>query len=238
MTVRPVHERMLETLVAEGGRVASRRGLLANSAKLAGGGAFALAALATPGFSRFALAQEDFEDDVDVLNFALTLEQLEATFYRDGLDFFGEEAFGVDPFDESIFERLTEIRDHEEAHVETLTSVIEDLGGEPVSGLRFDFGFTDATTFLATAQTFETTGVSAYDGAAQFLSDQDLLTAAGTIAAVEARHSSYLNLVNGVLPFPAAFENVLTRDEVLEAVMPFIIPADGTGDDDEGTPAT
>jgi hypothetical protein len=69
----------------------------------------------------------------------------------------------------------------------------------------------------------ENTGVSAYDGAAQFLTDAELLTAAGSIVAVEARHASYLNLLTGELPFPAAFESPLTRDEVLAIAGPFIV---------------
>jgi hypothetical protein len=77
--------------------------------------------------------------------------------------------------------------------------------------------------FMQTAAALENTGVSAYDGAAQFITDPDLLTAAGSIVAVEARHASYLNLLTGELPFPAAFESPLTMDEVLEIAGSFIV---------------
>jgi len=94
---------------------------------------------------------------------------------------------------------------------------------------------TDAGTFLATAQVLENTGVSAYDGAGAAIEDPDLLTVAGQIVAVEARHAAYLNLVNGVIPFPAAFETPLTPDEVLAAAGPFIIAEQATPEgDDEG----
>ena len=228
MTRRPLHERLVDAIVTERDRAASRRGLMASSAKVAAGGAFALAAASSPALSRLAVAQQEFEDDVEVLNYALTLEHLEFAFYRDALEAFGEDAFDVGPFNESIYERLIEIRDHEQAHVETLTSVIEDLGGEPVEEAEYDFGYTDVASFLSTAQVLETTGVSAYDGAAQFLSDQDLLTAAGTIVAVEARHAAYLNLLNGLLPFPAPFETPLTPAEVLDAAGGFIVSAEAT----------
>ena len=229
MTGRPLHERMVEAIVTERDRRTSRRGLLSSSAKIAGGSALAMAAVGSPAFSSFAAAQEEFEDDVAVLNFALTLEHLEYAFYRDGLEAFAND-LGVGPFDDDINERLTAIRDHEQAHVETLTSVIEDLGGEPVQEAEYNFGYTDVDSFIATAQVLETTGVSAYDGAGQFLESPDLLTAAGTIAAVEARHSAYLNLLTGIIPFPASFEDVLTQQEVLDAVSGFIVS-------DEATPA-
>lgn len=161
----------------------------------------------------------EFATDVDVLNFALTLEHLEATFYELAAQF----DLGVDPYGNSINEYVELIRQHEVAHVETLTQVITDLGGEPVARAEYDFGVTDAVSFRNTAATLETVGVSAYDGAASAIQNPDLLTAAGSIAAVEARHSAYLNLVTGQSPFPAAFENTLTMQEVLDAAGPFIV---------------
>ena len=73
------------------------------------------------------------------------------------------------------------------------------------------FGYTDANSFLMTAAALENTGVSAYDGAAQYLTDKGLLTAAGSIVAIEARHASYLNMVTGADPFPEGFEQARPR---------------------------
>ncbi len=247
MRTRPLHEHVLETVFEERRRLASRRGFLTGSAKVVGGGALALGLAAAPRLAAAqdgtpAAAEDFFEDDIAVLNYALTLEHLEATFYRQGLEEFDEADFGQDPLGNSIFDFLVDIRDHEADHVETLTSVINDLGGEPVEEAEYDFGdaLTDPAAFLATAQALENTGVSAYDGAAAAISDPELLTAAGTIAAVEARHASYLNFVNGTLPFPAAFETPLSPEEVLEIASPFIVsgevgePMDE--DDEEATP--
>ena len=122
----------------------------------------------------------------------------------------------------SINTNLAAIRDHEGAHVDVLTQVITDLGGEPVEEATYDFGVTDAATFLATAAALENTGVSAYDGAGASIQNTDLLAVAGQIVAVEARHASYLNLVNGEVPFPDSFETPLSPDEVLEIAGPFI----------------
>ena len=76
---------------------------------------------------------------------------------------------------------------------------------------------------MQTAMALENTGVSAYDGAGQFIADPELLTAAGSIVAVEARHASYLNLLNGEIPFPAAFETAKSPEEILEIAGPFIV---------------
>jgi rubrerythrin len=171
---------------------------------------------------RSLVAAQELTSDVDVLNYALTLEHLEYAFYRDGVGLF---TFGVDGRGQSIDTSFAAIRDHEGAHVETLTSVITDLSGEPVAEATYDFGdaYTDPMAFMMTAAALENTGVSAYDGAAQFITDPDLLTAAGSIVAVEARHASYLNLLTGEIPFPAPFESPLTMDEVLEIAGPFIV---------------
>ncbi len=215
------YEDMLQQAVEARLATMNRRSLLRTGA-IAGGAALAFGATGT------ALAQADatpvaeeapFAGPVDVLNYALTLEHLEATFYRQGL-----ETFGPDDFDAGVFDNLVLVRDHEAAHVETLASVIIDLGGQPVEEAEYDFGYgDDPNAFLNVAATLENVGVAAYDGAARFLSTPALITAAGTIVAVEARHASYLNLVTGEVPFPDAFETPLTPEEVLNAAGGFII---------------
>ena len=226
--MRPLHKLMLDAVAEERQLLTTRRRLLGTGAKIAAGGAVAMAALGTPALSRLRASAQEFTSDVDVLNYALTLEHLENAFYRDGVPQF---AFGTDPFGNSIDNYLALIGEHEVSHVATLTQVISDLGGEPVTEQTYDFGYADAGTFLAVAQALENTGVSAYSGAGASLESLDLLTAAGSIVAVEARHAAYLNFLNGQIPFPAGFETTLTPDEVLEIAGPFI----ATGD--SGTPA-
>ena len=171
---------------------------------------------------------------VDALNYALTLERLEATFYERGLDEFSEDdlvnsemgqRFG-EAVQSSMYEQFTMIRDHEQAHVDALVATVKDLGGQPVGegDVEFQFDLGSPETFIETAATLETTGVSAYDGAINQLSGSDeLLTAAATIATVEARHSAYLNGLTGKSPFPEAFDEALQPEEVLEAIQPFIV---------------
>jgi hypothetical protein len=194
------------------------------------------AALATMGMAGKVAAQMDatpmpgmgmddvpFGSAVDVLNYALTLEHLESAFYRDGLAAIGVEGITALGFQASVFDALTEMGAHEAAHVTTLTDVVTQLGGEPVAEATYDFGYTDAVGFLQVAQALEDTGVAAYQGAAQYLIDEDeLLTAALTIHGVEARHAAYLALVNGASPFPEAVNPTLTPAEVLEIASPFI----------------
>lgn len=220
------HDRMLSDLMTA---TMNRRRLLMNAG--IGG-----AALATMGIAGKAAAQMDatpmagmemdeapFGSAIDVLNYALTLEHLEAAFYRDGLAMIGVDGITALGFQTSVFDSLTEIGEHEAAHVATLTDVITQLGGEPVTEAMYDFGYTDATGFLQVAQALEDTGVSAYQGAAQYLIDEDeLLTAALTIHGVEARHAAYLALVNATSPFPEAVNPTLTPAEVLDIATPFI----------------
>jgi hypothetical protein len=210
-------ERAVETCLT-----INRRALLRTSA-IAGG---AMVAFGTPSLS-FAQSDADeaspFEGPIDVLNYALTLEHIETAFYRDGLATVGEAGITGLGFQAGVCEWLGVIGAHEADHVETLTSVITQLGGTPVEEATYDFGYTDAASFLQVAQALEDTGVSAYQGAAQFLIDEDeLLTAALTIHGVEARHAAYVAILNGVNPYPEAFNPTLTPAEVLEIATPFI----------------
>ncbi|HEU0165177.1 MAG TPA: ferritin-like domain-containing protein, partial [Thermomicrobiales bacterium] len=141
----------------------------------------------------------------------------------DGLKSIGSAGITALGFQSSVFDWLGEIAAHEAAHVETLTKVIGGLGGTPVAEATYDFGYTDAAGFLGVAMAIEDTGVSAYGGAAQYLMDNgDLLTAALTIHGVEARHASYLAVLNAKNPFPNAFNPALTPDKVLDIAGPFI----------------
>ena len=63
----------------------------------------------------------------------------------------------------------------------------------------------------------------AYDGAIAYIHRPGLQTASATIATVEARHASYLRLLNGEVPFPKPFDKPKAPRQVCEMVDPFII---------------
>ncbi|MDQ2889782.1 MAG: ferritin-like domain-containing protein [Gemmatimonadota bacterium] len=131
---------------------------------------------------------------VDVLNFALTLEHLEAEFYVTGVG-----TSGLIPAD--VMPVFDQIRKHEVAHVALLKSV---LGGRQAAKPQFDYTggagsmrgpfadvFTNFQTFAAVSQAFEDTGVRAYKGqAANLMGSPEILETALKIHSVEARHAS------------------------------------------------
>ena len=177
----------------------------------------------------------DFSKPVDVLTYAFALEALEADFYTKVVSN-GGFASAFSSADER--QLLTDIRDHEVAHREFLRAAIGAAGGTlPTLTPKYpgvDFG--SRTSVLATARTFEDTGVSAYNGAGKYLvSRTDLLTIAGKIVSVEARHASAIRDV--ISPDTAAFADVTgltgadeakgldakaTPTQVLSAVSSFI----------------
>jgi len=168
--------------------------------------------------------------DVPLLNYALTLEHLENAFYREGLDEFADdELMGADVLSDfgervrmEVPDYLRTVGAHEAAHVDALTGTVEDLGGTPVPEGEYDFGYTTPSEFLAVAQALENTGVAAYAGAAPQVVNNDVLAAAAGIHSVEARHASFLNLVNGTSPFPAGVDEAKSISEVLEIAGQFV----------------
>jgi rubrerythrin len=152
--------------------------------------------------------------DVGILNFALTLEYLESTFYREAKT--RAKASGD-------LKSLIELvgRDEDE-HVGALTETIKKLGGKPVAEPKFDFPYNNTAGFLKLAQTFEDTGVSVYNGAAPQIKSKEVLEAAASIVQVEARHAAAIRLQNGEEPAPEAFDPALPEAKVLKAVEPFI----------------
>ncbi len=176
-------------------RTALRRG--AGALLAAGAGSIGFAAM-----TRTAFAQEGAipQQAVDVLNFALTLEYLEAEFYREGNDKDGL----IPDRDKEIFET---IGGHEDEHVKFLK---ETLGDKAVKKPKFDFTaggtfdtFENYETFRLLAVAFEDTGVRAYKGQAiaqaakPLLANPKLLTAALTIHSVEGRHAARVRQLLG-----------------------------------------
>ena len=170
-------------------------------------------ALAVGPFVRKALAMNE-GGDVEILNFALTLEYLEAKFY--------EEAKSRAKASGELKNLIDLLAKDEQQHVEALEGTIKKLGGKPVAEPKLDFAYSGTSGFLKLAQTFEDTGVSAYNGAAPMIKSKEVLTAAGSIVQVEARHAAAIRLQNGAEPSPQAFDPPLDEAQVLKAVEPFI----------------
>lgn len=152
--------------------------------------------------------------DIEILNFALTLELLEADFYEVALK---------DVKLSSDYKAFAEeVGANEQEHVDALIGTIEDLGGKPAKAPTFTFPLEDEASFIELAITFEDTGVSAYNGAGPALESKELLATAGSIVQVEARHAGAIRFMAGEDPVVDPFDPTLTVDEVLEAVDPFI----------------
>jgi len=145
----------------------------------------------------------------DILNYALTLEYLEAKFYVTGLA-----SPNLIPAGAPLGAIQT-ISAHETAHVNYLKAAITGASGTPVAEPNFDFSggsgsgngpfataFTDYGLFLAVAQTFEDTGVRAYKGQANMdalIANNDVLKVALQIHSVEARHAAHIRQMRKAL---------------------------------------
>lgn len=175
-----------------------------------------LAAASTESFAAGALPQKV----VDVLNFALTLEYLEAAFYQ-----MGNAANGLIP---SGYRRLFRtIGDHETAHVALLKHA---LGSAAVAAPKVDFTaggkyadvFSNFATFVTLSATFEDLGVAAYKGQAGNLAGTPVLTTALRIHSVEARHAGTVRPIAGKASTISAFDKPKTKAQVLAAAKPFL----------------
>ena len=186
------------------GRMDTRRRVMKQFVSISG--KIALASIPLAFSSMFNKAYGQVTASVtDVLNYALTLEYLEAEFYN---NIVGSPGFLT--ASAAAQGALTKIRDDENKHVAFLKTV---LGNAAVAKPTFDFtggkgsgsgpfaGYLDAYAIqLAMAQTFEDTGVRAYKGqAANLQTDRTVLTAALNIHSVEARHASHIRQMRRAL---------------------------------------
>lgn len=124
--------------------------------------------------------------DTGIMNYAYALESLEAEYYTIVMQ---RPYAGMSRYEHWV---LTDIRDHELVHREFFKRA---LGANAIPKLQFDFSSVDfgsRTSVLTTAMNLEDLGVTAYNGAGQLLRDPRVLTIAGKIVSVEARHAQVL----------------------------------------------
>jgi len=156
------------------------------------------------------------EGDIGILNYALTLEYLEAGFYAAVVD------SGM--FKGADLELIKVIGGHEQEHVNALKAAVEDMGEKAAPEPKAEFPLDDAMTILTTAAEVENLGAAAYLGQAAAIENPDILASALAIHTVEARHAAVLNTLIGEDPTPdGAFAVPAEPTEVLEAVQPFIV---------------
>jgi len=152
--------------------------------------------------------------DVGILNYALTLEYLEAAFYN------GATAANL-PLSSQGAAFLKVVTKDENAHVKFLRTA---LGSKAAKEPTFDFKGTNtnAAMFMTTAQVLENTGVHAYSGQALNIKSPAYVKAALSILTIEARHASVIGLLNEPAGEDIApngpFDTPLTASQVLTAV--------------------
>lgn len=182
----------------------------------------------TAASSSGSMSDSDMKGDIEIVNYALTLEYLEAQFYADVI------ASGVikDPAIGSVAKKFGE---SEQQHVDALIATVKKLGGTPAEKPMASFQSVidgGAKKILETAATVENLGAAAYLGQAGNIKSKEILAAALSIHSVEARHAAALNAVigagymgsgplNGSIP-DGAFAKPMAKEDVLAAVKPFL----------------
>lgn len=192
-----------------------RKGLLGGAGFVAGGVLFN--GLASPAAAAISTSRKSLANDIKIGNYALTLEYLEAEFYR--------QALANKPFSTPDFANFAgTVYDHEAAHVKALKGI---LGSKAIKKPTFDFGkaVTDAATFAATAQALEDTGVAAYAGQGPNIKTRSIVKAALSIHSVEARHAAWIRFLNhggqaapADRPAPKAFDTAAGEKRTLSVV--------------------
>lgn len=162
----------------------------------------------------------DFNGDLDILNYALTLEHLESSMYQQIV------ASGKLTGDEQQY--ATDFGKHEAAHVTALTQTIQKLNGTPVAAqAKYNFpAFDTRDNIVKFLVTIEDLGAGAYLAAAGEVQNPDVLTAAVQIHNIEGEHASIWRRQAKMTPVVGAFAAPVKKADVLAAAGPIL---GGTG---------
>ncbi|HEU5489991.1 MAG TPA: ferritin-like domain-containing protein [Gaiellaceae bacterium] len=174
----------------------------------AGAGTVALGAVLAAGAPRLGLSGTSQARDVEILNYALVLEELTAAFYARAVD--------GGALDGELAEFADVAAGHEREHVEVIRKA---LGSQAKPAPRFAFGnaVTSPDRFARTALALEELAVSAYNGQVANVSKPVLQAAAG-IVSVDARHAAWIRAIRGRPPASQATDVAKTRKQVLRQV--------------------
>jgi hypothetical protein len=151
-----------------------------------------------------AASAEEHDDprDISILNFMLTLEQLQAVFYT--------ETERNQVLHGALADQASVVGAHERAHARALR---EALGSHAAKQPRFDFGGAteDADAFQRTAVAFEDLSVAAYKAQVPHIVEREYLTSAMAIHSVEARHAAWIRRLAGQPPVSGPFDEPVSR---------------------------
>jgi rubrerythrin len=153
--------------------------------------------------------------DLGIVGYALTLEYLEADFYR--------QAAASGKLKGKVLAVAKQFGDEEMQHVAALEAALKKAGAKLPAKPKGKFPLSSEKAILKLAATVENLGSAAYLGQAGRIEDKDILAAALSIHAVEGRHASVLNMVTGASITPdGAFAKPADAATVLAKVKPFI----------------
>jgi hypothetical protein len=155
------------------------------------------------------------EGDIGIVNYALTLEYLEAAFYADVIK------SGL--FSGKDLALIKEIGQNENEHVTALTAAVKQAGAQPAPKPKTKFPLESADSVLELAATVENLGAAAYLGQAGAIKDKAILASALAIHTVEGRHAAALNVLTGKPATDTAFAEPADAATVLDSVKPFIV---------------
>ncbi len=151
--------------------------------------------------------------DVNIIQFALYLENFSSAFYRQGLANFTQTDFAAHGFDSDFYTNVTEIASNHQTHVASLSKTLEYLNATQVSECNYDFNGSTPLFFAQTATLIEGVSVSAYLSAVANLQDPSLTTVMAAILSVDARHSAFVRASIGEQPAANPFDVPLTLNE-------------------------
>ena len=162
-----------------------------------------------------ATAQNGNTGDLEIVNYALTLEYLESEFY--------EKVVASGLFKGKVASLLKDFGTQEQTHVEALAGTAKKLGGTPAAKPEGKFPIESATQVAELAYTVENLGAAAYLGQAAKIQSPEVLAAALAIHTVEGRHAATLGtLVKKPVTPDGAFAKPADMATVLAAVKPFL----------------
>ena len=224
--LQEAHAAAVDGLEAGDTRLSFIKKMGVGTAGVLGGGAV-LATLAPTAFAAGGRPPSSFgAGDIGIANYALTLEYLEAEFYKQAVANISFQSAALKGFAATVAK-------DEAQHVAAIKGLLKSKA-KPSPSFNFGAATTNESMFAATSKVLENTGVGAYFGQGFNIKSPVILKFAISVLTVEARHAGAIGILldssgGGISPH-GAFDRPTSASAVLKAVTGtgFIVKSGGT----------
>jgi len=163
--------------------------------------------------------------DADILQLALTLENLEFALYTQATE---QATAGFFPYGPNFTSDLKDVATNEADHISLISTALSGSGIKPNSACTYAFNYSTPAEFLALSIVVTQVGVGAYSGAIPLFQEAVYEKSSIAILPIESRHNAFFRVNIPLSPNPIGYDTALSARQAFTLASPLIVSCPAT----------